>query len=71
MNKTSHSIQRIKVNSLKIGIGLLFLLLSACTFQPGPQTNPGESEIDTQANFYRQFGGNLLRVTYAFYVSIL
>lgn len=59
MTKTSRFTQYIKASSLKTGIGLLFLLLAACSFQPGPQTSPNEPEIDTQANFYRDFGGAL------------
>jgi hypothetical protein len=40
-------------------MGLLFLLLAACSFQPIPQTSPNETELEPQAIFYQQLGGAL------------
>ena len=39
-------------------IALTTILFSACSFQPSP-ANSSEPEIETQANFFKQFGGQL------------
>jgi hypothetical protein len=40
-----------------LGVSLFGLVLAACNLQPTTPTAPNEPEIEPQANFFRQFGG--------------
>jgi hypothetical protein len=42
-----------------LGISLFGLVLAACNLQPATPTAPAEPEIEPQANFYKQFGGQV------------